>query len=165
MARDRGLHSPIRLQPPFTTQALPQPIPPWQVLLRNEGAERHSVYYVHQSLVSTLALDVDPTPLGQIARLQHVQLQKWARKSARRVLLLLTIFLPILLIGARPFPTRPGSPYTQGMAVVGFLAWLSILGFVLSLVTGLWLVAGLCVYWWLGSKVLQSEYQYRGFDV
>ena len=135
----------------------------WGVLDVGEDGQQKLVY-VHQALARALALD-RVSSLVQFGQLMKNHLKKFIRRSVRRTLLLRTLFLPITLAGARPFPTRPGSVYTQGMALVGFLATLCIPGVIAAVLTNQWEIAGMCAYWWLGAHVLRNEYRSQGLNV
>lgn len=94
----------------------------------------------------------------------------WRRKAKRdtrlsgwRGVAEFTLFLPVTLITAIPFPTHPGSLYTVGQLITGGLAFLSIPGFFFGVFTRNWVLGGLCLYWWLGARFLQSELTRRGY--
>jgi hypothetical protein len=92
-------------------------------------------------------------------------LTKELRRPGRMALVLMTIFLPIVLVHTWAVPTRPGSRWTMGMAIVGFLATLSLGGALAGLLTTTWLLVGVCLYWFVGTSLLALEYRRRGFDV
>lgn len=94
---------------------------------------------------------------------EQERLDRHARRLRFGGILAFTIFLPITALGALPVPARPGSPYTLGQALVGFLTFLAIPVLVFALITQRWLLAGTCVYWWVGSKVLESQLRTRGY--
>lgn len=120
--------------------------------------------YVHKSVLLGMVV----LPLQMVILLaQHegADLKRQLRTSGRRALILMTLFLPVVLTHWWPTPTYPGSRWTMGQAVVGFIATLCLPGFVIGLITGNWLLAWTCVYWWVGAFLLAREYRSRGFDV
>ena len=51
---------------------------------------------------------------------------------------------PPLAVGT--IPSRPGSSYTLGMALMGVIAYLAVPGFIVGLVSQSWWLAGLSAY-------------------
>lgn len=139
--------------------ALPVPGNPWQPVQIEQR-----IVFVHQSVLVAMAT----FPLSifvSFAQEQGRDLKKRLRKSGRTALILMTVFLPVVLTHTWPNPTRPGSRNTMGMALVGFIAFLCIPGFVAGLATSNWIFASTCVYWWAGGFLLAREYRSRGFMV
>lgn len=147
-----------RTRPPGVG-ALPVPGNPWQPV--SLGSE---VVFVHESVLRALALNQLPLYVAA-ASTRPDELRRRLRKSGRRALLLMTVFLPVVLTHVWPTPTYPGSRNTMGMALTGFVAFLCIPGFILGVARGNWLLAWTCVYWWMGAFLLAGEYRSRGFDV
>ncbi len=139
--------------------ALPVPGNPWQsVLLGRETV------FVHTSVLHAVAAETLPAYIAA-ARVRGDALLKRLRTSGRRALLLMTVFLPVVLTHAWAAPTYPGSRNTMGMALAGFIAFLSIPGFIVGVAIRSWLLAATCIYWWVGALLLASEYRSRGFRV
>jgi hypothetical protein len=87
------------------------------------------------------------------------------RRSVWRAIAIRTIFLPVWLVFDRPFPSFPGSRHTQGMAIVGFLATLALIGGAVSALFRNWIIAITCAYWWVGASLIRLEAKAQGLDV
>ncbi len=86
------------------------------------------------------------------------------RSATPAILLAFLLFLPhTLLLGLLRWPARPGSPYTFGQALVGGVAFFSMIVGGIALVTGHWLLLAACAYGWVGAKVLEGIARANGY--
>jgi len=152
----------IREQPPAGVGLLPLPGSGWRLLDFGPEHTPNRYLYVSDVVLRALQLGTDLAEVVRYSQSMQAALRRRIRTSARRVLLLKTLFLPVYLAGSVPFASRPGGRFTTGMVIVGFLAFLSIAGFIASLIAQQWTAAGACAYWWIGSALLQAEFRTRG---
>ncbi len=150
------------LPPGFTFVPLVEP--EWRIADVGPDGEQEYVF-VHSIVLNALALGIELAPMLSTLAKRIRKPKRNARLAVWRRLAIRTFFLPIWLVFDRPFPNYPGSQFTQGMAIVGFLAMIAVFGFVVAAATGYWTVAVTCAYWWLGSKLLQQDARAQGFIV
>lgn len=153
-------------RPPPGIGVFPLPGSPWHMVRLTGEDTGFRTAYVHEVVVNALRLNLDLVSVIEGFRSVRDTARRAARRSLRRGLLLQTLFLPTTLVGqARPYPARPGSTNTQGMALLGFTVTVALVGLVISLFTEQWMLAGVCVYWWAGAKLLQRDFRDAGLDV
>lgn len=87
------------------------------------------------------------------------------RKSARRTVLLQSLFLPVVWTVNLPIPNYPGSRYKAGESIVGMIVSVCVVLGVVAAVLTWWDVVVACLYWFVGAKLLQREFRQRGRDV
>jgi len=75
----------------------------------------------------------------------------------------LTVFLPIALFAAIPIPSHPGSRYTLGMALLGFVPWVGIPVLIWAIVSTNMLAIGITCYLLVGHWVVGRELVRRGY--
>ncbi|MCH8984570.1 MAG: hypothetical protein IH943_10810 [Acidobacteria bacterium] len=167
--RLRALES-IRLAsenlPPMGAGFFPEPGSGWNLnIVEQLDTDEKSNWYV-----SDLGMQMLDEPdvvafdegIEQIGLMQSDR-SDMGRRSQWKGVLSLTLFLPLMLIlSILRFPSRPGSPYTVGQVVLGFGSFVAIVGFVFGLFQRNWLMVGISAYWWIGSKVIESEARARG---
>lgn len=155
--------------PPINVGIFPEPGSGWHLrVVEHSDSEEKSNWYVTDLGIQMLDepdVAVFDEGIEQIGWINTGQARK-GRPSPWKAILSLTVFLPLMLILAiLRFPSRPGSPYTLGQVVLGFGSVLAWVGFIYALFQGNWLLVGLAVYWWIGSKVIESEARKRGHVV
>jgi len=125
-------------------------------------SDRRPPFYIAEVVVDSLREGRAITDVIAEAERYRESVVLLERNSQRRSLVLLTVFLPIFLIGAIPFRSHRGSRFTIGQVILGFGAFLAVPGFVLALISRQWWAAFFCFYWWLGARLLQDELIHRG---
>jgi hypothetical protein len=78
-------------------------------------------------------------------------------------LLGLTLFLPITIFAAIPIRSHPGSQYTLGMALLGFVPWIGIPVLIWGIVTTNLAAIGITLYLLIGQWVVGRELIARGY--
>lgn len=74
-----------------------------------------------------------------------------------------TVFLPITLFAGIPIRSHPGSRYTLGMALLGFVPWIAIPALIWGIATTNAAAIGVSTYLLVGQWVVGRELVNRGY--